>query len=152
MSDARRMQDIERLARLLDDVATIPGTRIRVGLDALLGLLPGGGDVLSGALSGWILIAGARLGAPPAVLARMGTNVLIDTIVGAVPVLGDLFDIAFRANRRNVQLLRRYMETPAPVHRSSRAVVAVMLLILLAALIGAAFVAYLIVRWVIGLF
>ena len=152
MDDRRRMEDVERLARLLDDVVTIPGTRIRLGVDALLGLVPGGGDVLSGALSGWILIVAARLGAPPAVIARMGGNVLLDTIAGAVPVLGDLFDIAFRANRRNVELLRSYMATPGPVHRSSRAVVVVVLLILLAALIGAALVAILIVRWVIGLF
>ena len=152
MDDRRKMEDVERLARLLDDVVAIPGTRIRLGVDALLGLLPAGGDVLSGALSGWILIAAARLGAPPSVIARMGGNVLLDTIVGAVPVLGDLFDIAFRANRRNVNLLRSYVETPGPVHRSSRAVVAVVLLVLLAALIGAAVVAVLIVRWVVGLF
>ena len=152
MNDTSRMRDVERLARLLDDVATIPGTRIRVGLDSLLGLLPAGGDVSGGALSAWILVAAARRGAPPSVIARMGGNVLIDTIAGAVPVLGDLFDVAFRANRRNVDLLRRYVETPGAVHRSSRAVVAVVLLLLLAALIGAGFVAVMIVRWVIGLF
>jgi len=152
MDDKARMADVERLARLLDDIATIPGTRIRVGLDSLFGLLPAGGDVLGGALSAWIIVAAARLGAPPAVIARMGGNVLLDTVVGAVPVLGDLFDIAFRANRRNVNLLRSYVETPGPVHRSSRGVVAAVLLVLLAALSGAALVAVLIVRWVVGLF
>jgi hypothetical protein len=149
--DQIRMQEVDRLARLLDDVATIPGTRIRVGLDSLLGLLPAGGDVIGGALSAWIIIAAARLGAPPAVIARMGGNVLLDTVAGAVPVLGDLFDIAWRANRRNVELLRRYLDSPGPVHRSSRTVVAVVLLVLLAALVGAAVVAVLIVRWIVGL-
>ena len=152
MDEAGRMRDVERLARLLDDVATIPGTRIRVGLDSLLGLLPAGGDVVGGALSAWIIIAAARLGAPPAVLARMGGTVLIDTAAGAVPVLGDLFDVAFRANRRNVNLLRSYVETPGPVHKGSRTVVAIVLLVLLAAFIGAALVAILIVRWLVGLF
>ena len=152
MDDKARMADVERLARLLDDVATIPGTRIRIGLDSLFGLLPAGVDVLGGALSAWIIVAAARLGAPPAVIARMGGNVLLDTLVGAVPVLGDLFDIAFRANRRNVSLLRGYMETPGPVHRASRGMVAAVLLVLVAALIGAAVVAVLIVRWIVGLF
>ena len=152
MDDRTRMVDVDRLARLLDDVVTVPGTRIRLGLDALLGLVPAGGDVIGGALSAWIIIVAARLGAPPAVIARMGGNVLIDTAAGAVPVLGDLFDIAWRANRRNVELLRRYVETPGPVHRSSRAVVGAVLLALLAALIGAALLAFLIVRWIVGLF
>ena len=152
MDDVNRMREVERIARVLDDVATIPGTRIRIGLDSLLGLLPAGGDIVGGALSAWIIIAAARMGAPPAVLARMGGNVLLDTAVGTVPVLGDLFDIAFRANRRNVDLMRSYVERPGEVHRGSRAMVAAVLLVLLAALVGAAFVSILIVRWVIGLF
>ena len=151
MDDRTRARDVERLARLLDDVVTIPGTRIRVGLDALLGLLPGGGDVIGGALSAWIIVAAARLGAPPAVIARMGANVLLDTVVGAVPVLGDIFDIAWRANRRNVDLLGRYLDAPGPVHRSSRTVVVAVLLVLLAALIGALVVAVVLVRWLVGL-
>ena len=85
MDDRDRTRDIERLAYLLDDVVTIPGTRIRVGLDAVLGLLPGGGDLIGGALSAWIIVAAVRLGAPPAVVARMGANVLLDTLVGTVP-------------------------------------------------------------------
>lgn len=148
--DRERARDIERLARLLDDVVAIPGTRIRIGLDSILGLLPGGGDLIGGALSSWILLAAVRLGAPPAVVARMGLNVLVDVVVGTVPVLGDLFDIAWRANRRNVQLLERYMAAPAPVHRSSRLTVAAVLLILLAAMIGAAFVTITLVRWLIA--
>ncbi|HUF13507.1 MAG TPA: DUF4112 domain-containing protein [Longimicrobiales bacterium] len=152
MDDRTRARDVERLARLLDDVVTIPGTRIRVGLDPLLGLLPGGGDLIGGALSAWIIVAAARLGAPPAVIARMGANVLVDTAVGAVPVLGDIFDIVWRANRRNVDLLGSYLDSPGPVHRSSRAVVGAVLLVLLAALVGALFIGVVLVRWLIGLF
>lgn len=151
MSEAH-IRDIERLARLLDEAVTIPGTRIRLGLDALLGLVPGGGDLIGGALSGWIILGAVRLGAPPAVVARMGANVLLDTVVGAVPVLGDIFDVAWRANRRNVDLLRDYIAAPAPVHRRSRAVLAIVLLVLLAALVGAAVVTVFLVRWFVGLF
>ena len=151
MDDRDRARDIERLAYLLDDVVPIPGTRIRVGLDAVLGLLPGGGDLIGGALSAWIIVAAVRLGAPPAVVARMGANVLLDTLVGTVPVLGDLFDVAWRANRRNVDLLHDYMETPASVHARSRIVLAAVLLVLLAALVGAAFVTVMILRWLVGL-
>lgn len=152
MDDRNRTRDVERLARVLDDLVQIPGTRIRVGLDALLGLLPAGGDLIGGALSAWIIVAAVRLGAPPAVVARMGANVLLDTVVGAVPVLGDLFDVAWRANRRNVDLLGRYIDAPGPIHRSSRGVVAVVLIVLLAALIGAAFVTVWLVRSIVGLF
>lgn len=152
MNEQARVRDLERLARLLDDIVPIPGTRIRLGLDALIGLLPGGGDLVGGALSAWIIMGAVRLGAPPAVVARMGANVVLDTVVGAVPVLGDIFDVAWRANRRNVELLRAYMEAPAPVHSRSRLVLAIVLLILLAALIGAAFVTVLLVRWFVGLF
>ena len=152
MDERTRARDVERLARLLDDVVAIPGTRIRVGLDSILGLLPGGGDLIGGALSAWIIVAAARLGAPPAVIARMGANVLADAAIGAVPVLGDIFDIVFRANRRNVELLGRYLDTPEPVHRSSRLVVLAVLLVLIAALIGALFVGVILVRWLISLF
>lgn len=152
MDDTARRRDIERLARMLDDIVTIPGTRIRVGLDSVLGLLPGGGDLIGGALSAWIIVAAARLGAPPAVIMRMGANVLADTVVGTVPVLGDIFDIAWRANRRNVDLLGSYLDEPGPVHKSSRLVVAVVLLVLLAALVGALFLGVMLVRLLIGLF
>ena len=147
-----RMRDIERLAHLLDDLVPIPGTKIRVGLDSILGLLPGGGDLVGGALSAWILVAAVRLGAPPAVVARMGANVLLDTAVGVVPVLGDVFDVAWRANRRNVDLLGRYAAAPQEVHRSSRGVLAIVLVVLLAALIGATFVTIWLVRLLVGLF
>lgn len=150
MNEQPRRRDIERLARLLDDVVPIPGTRIRVGLDSILGLLPGGGDLLGGALSAWIILAAVRLGAPPAVVARMGANVLVDTVVGAVPVLGDIFDVAWRANRRNVDLLGSYLDAPGPVHRRSRVVLAIVLLVLLAALICAAALTVLVVRWALG--
>lgn len=143
---------LRRLAWLLDDAFRVPGTDRRFGIDPLLGLLPVGGDVAGAALSGWIVITAARLGAPPSVLVRMGGNLLLDAIVGAVPVLGDLFDAGWKANRRNVDMMRAYIEQPAPVHRHSRALVAGILILLVAAVIGAAVVAWHVLRWFVALF
>jgi Domain of unknown function (DUF4112) len=102
-------RNLERLAWLMDRAFHIPGTRIRLGLDALLGLLPVGGDVLTGLVqAGIILVALRHYKVPKVVAARMAANVLLDTAVGAIPLLGDLFDIGFKANTRNVQLLEAY--------------------------------------------
>lgn len=99
----------ERLAVLLDSAVGIPGTRWRVGLDALIGLIPGIGDAIGLILGAWFLVEGARVGAPSALLLRMAGNIGLDALVGAVPVLGDVFDIAFKANRRNARLLGEHL-------------------------------------------
>jgi Domain of unknown function (DUF4112) len=102
-------RNLERLAWLMDRAFHIPGTRIRVGLDALLGLFPVGGDVLTGLVqAGLVLVALRHYKVPRIVAARMAANVLIDIAVGSIPLLGDLFDIGFKANTRNVQLLESY--------------------------------------------
>jgi Domain of unknown function (DUF4112) len=119
---ARAPASIDRLrdlARLLDEAIRIPGTNIRIGLDALLGLIPGGGDVAGGLFSGLIMLQAARAGAPASVLARMLGNVLVDVAIGTVPLLGDLFDVAWRANTRNVRLLDAWRERPAATSRAS---------------------------------
>jgi hypothetical protein len=141
-----------RVAWLLDDVIRIPGTKLRIGIDPLLGLLPVGGDVAGGVLSGYIILAAARAGAPSAILLRMGVNVLIDAVVGTVPLLGDLFDAGWKANRRNALLLQQYVDKPAPVKRSSRAVVVLVLLVLALVLIGATALSIMLLRWLIGQF
>jgi hypothetical protein len=102
-------RNLERLAWLMDRAFRIPGTRIRIGLDALLGLLPVGGDVLTGLVqAGIILVVLRHYKVPKVVAARMVANVLLDTAVGAIPLLGDLFDIGFKANTRNIRLLEAY--------------------------------------------
>lgn len=115
-----RAERARRLARLLDAAVRIPGTDIRLGLDALLGLLPVGGDVAGAILSAWIVLSAARLGAPPSVLLRMIANLAFDALVGVVPVVGDLADVGWRANLRNVRLLERHLEAPGAVARGSR--------------------------------
>lgn len=107
------------LARVLDEAVRIPGTNIRIGLDALLGLLPVGGDVAGGLFSGLIILQAARSGAPTPVLGRMLGNVVIDVVLGTIPLIGDVFDVAWRANTRNVRLLESWRERPASTKRAS---------------------------------
>jgi hypothetical protein len=112
------------LARLLDSAARVPGTGIRFGADAIIGLVPGLGDIGGAALAGYLVILAQRLGVPRAVVLRMLANVAVDTLAGSVPVVGDLFDVAFKSNLRNVALLERALERPATTTRTSSLVVA----------------------------
>ena len=120
---ATSIQKLDRLARVLDDAVAIPGTNVRFGLDALIGLVPGIGDVAGAAMAGYVVLAGVRLGAPTTVLLRMLLNIAIDTVVGSVPILGDLFDVGWRANVRNVALLQRHAADPGGTKAASRGVV-----------------------------
>lgn len=131
----KRLRSVRALARLLDEAVRIPGLGTRVGLDAVLGLVPGIGDALGAALSGWVIVVAARLGAPPAILARMAGNAALDALVGSVPLLGDLFDVGWRANMRNVALLERWLQRPREARAASAAIV-VALLVALAAIVA----------------
>ena len=101
---------VEALARLMDGVFTLPGTNLRLGLDAIVGLVPVAGDVVSGLISSYLIWEARRIGAPRWLVARMMANTLLDTTLGAIPLVGDAFDVMFRANMRNMALLRRHME------------------------------------------
>ncbi|HEY0758983.1 MAG TPA: DUF4112 domain-containing protein [Acidisarcina sp.] len=105
-------ENLDRLSHLLDDCFHIPGTPIRFGLDGIVGFIPGLGDVLGGIASCILLVAGWFRGVPYVTLIRMVANVAIEVAVGAVPILGNLFDIAWKANRRNYALLIRHLEQP----------------------------------------
>src|SRR5437660_9380713 len=107
--DEARLKRVRLLSRLLDEQFRIPGTRYRLGLDGLLGLIPGVGDAAGALLSAYILYEAMRLGAPSTVLLRMVANIGIDTVGGAVPVVGDIFDIAWKANKKNAALLHAYL-------------------------------------------
>ena len=106
---------LEAFAHLMDSAFVIPGINRRVGFDALIGLVPVIGDVAGMVISSFIVYEAKRLGAPRWLVARMGLNVAFDGLIGAVPVAGDLFDAAFKANRRNVRLLRRWLERSGSV-------------------------------------
>jgi hypothetical protein len=111
------------LARLLDSAAAVPGTGIRFGADAVLGLIPGLGDVAGAVLAGYLVLLAQRMGAPRSVVLRMLGNVAVDTLGGTVPLIGDLFDVAFKSNTRNLALLERAIERPATTTRTSRLLV-----------------------------
>ena len=114
----------EFLAKILDTTVKIPGTPFYIGLDPLLGLIPGIGDMIANLIGTVILILAARLRVPQIVIARMSLNLLINGTVGAVPILGDLFSIWFRSHARNAELLRRVATQPYPETQQARLYVA----------------------------
>lgn len=136
---------VRGLAHLLDNSIPLPGG-FRVGLDALIGLVPGIGDTAGAVLSAYILAQAARMGVPRAVLLRMAANVGIETVVGAIPFLGDLFDAGWKANARNVALLDTHLSHPASTERASRGFVLALLLGLALLFAGALAVAVLLFR------
>lgn len=115
-----RLDRLDDLARRLDAAFRIPGTRIRLGYDSIIGLIPGIGDAAALAPGAWIVLESHRMGAPRSVLARQVLNVGIDAVVGTIPVIGDVFDVGWKANRRNVALLRRHLERSLPPEERAR--------------------------------
>jgi hypothetical protein len=106
----QRLARLDAVARLLDIAFVLPGTKVRYGVDGIIGLIPVVGDIIATAFSLWLVREARALGAPWHITARMLGNVAVQGVVGAVPVAGDAFDVLFRANMRNVRMLRRWME------------------------------------------
>jgi hypothetical protein len=138
------------LARLLDSAARVPGTNIRFGADAVIGLIPGLGDIGGAALAGYLVILAQRLGVPRAVVLRMLANVAVDTIAGSVPVIGDLFDVAYKSNLKNVALLERALERPTATSRTSRLMVVGTILGLALLVAGGLVVTVIVIRAIAG--
>lgn len=105
---SREMKRLRALSRVLDSAIPLPGG-FRIGLDGIIGLIPGVGDAAGASLSAYVVVQAARLGASPLTLLRMMLNVLVETVIGAIPILGDIFDFAWKANNRNVALLEAQM-------------------------------------------
>lgn len=103
------IQRLRKFTRLLDSAIAVPGKKWRVGLDPILGLIPGAGDFIGTALSAYIVIEAARLGVPRDTLGKMVSNILLESVVGAIPVLGDWFDFAWKANTKNMELLETHL-------------------------------------------
>lgn len=141
-------QHLQRLSRLMDSSIRLPGG-FRIGWDAIIGLIPGFGDLAGAGISAYIVLGAARLGAPKGVIVRMLANVAIESVVGAIPLVGDLFDMTFKANMRNMRLLDGHLSQPVRTRRQSKgwlllwAAVLVLLFVLLAwlviAVLGAVF-------------
>jgi len=133
----------------LDAGIRVPGTNLRFGLDPILGLIPGVGDAAGAVLAGWILVEAIRLGASRATLIRIVGNLALDAVVGAVPVLGDIFDFAWKANLRNVALLERHLAAPERAERADRSFVFIVLFSMLAMAVGLLVLGILLTRWVV---
>ncbi len=106
----KNLQKIRKIAKLLDTAIGIPGTKIRFGLDPILGLIPGGGDLISAGISAYMIYLATRFGLERAEVFKMIKNVAIETVVGSVPLAGDLFDAYFKANMRNLEILEKHIE------------------------------------------
>ena len=139
---------VSRFAYWLDAGIRIPGTSVRFGLDPILGLIPGAGDAAGAVLAGWILIEAVRLGASRATVLRIAGNVALDAGLGAVPLLGDIFDFAWKANLRNVALLERHLAVPERAQRADRSFVVLVLFGVLAMALGLLVLGILLTRWV----
>jgi hypothetical protein len=143
---------LRRFAFLMDEAFVLPGTRVRVGFDAILGLIPGIGDVIGAALSSWIIAGALRHRVPPLVIARMVFNVAVDLIFGAVPLAGDVFDFLYEENMMNMRLLEKHRDRRRPPRSPSQIALVlgaiVAFLVLLAIGIAAALIA--LVLWLIA--
>lgn len=111
---------LRKFSRLLDNAIGIPGTKFRIGLDPILGIIPGAGDFLGTVLSAYIVIEAARLGLPKETLAKMVSNIVLESAVGTLPVIGDLFDVVWKANIRNFELVEAHLNIPQEVEKKNR--------------------------------
>lgn len=139
----QRIERVQGLTKLLDSCFYIPGTSLRFGLDPLLSLIPFVGDTTSAALSGYIMVIALQLGAPLSVIGRMVLNIVVDMVVGFIPLLGDLADFGLKANTRNMRLLEDYLQNPRSIHRSSKAIILMVSIMTFTVIIVGFIVAYL---------
>lgn len=138
---------LNQLAWLLDSSIPLPGVNFRIGVDALIGLIPGIGDLIGVALSSYIVREAARAGLPRTILARMVFNVAVEGVVGLVPFAGDVFDAGWKANQRNVGLLNTYLDNPRHAVKASRAFTFAMSALLVALLVVLGAGTFMLVRW-----
>src|SRR5919202_1817328 len=141
---------LRRLSYLLDDVIRIPGTPYRIGIDPLLDLLPIGGDFLGTAFSVYIVLEAARLGIPRAALVQMVLNILVDTVIGTVPVLGTVVDATWKANGKNIALLEDHLDIPQPGKKADWLFIALLLGGLVLAVVVMATISVMLLRWLWG--
>ncbi|NES67392.1 MAG: DUF4112 domain-containing protein [Okeania sp. SIO2D1] len=111
-SQAAKVKQLRKLSDLLDNAIRVPGTSLGVGLDPIIGLIPGGGDILAGLISVYIVFSAATMGLPKETLTRMAANIVFDSLAGTVPIFGDLFDVAWKANSKNMDILEAHLESP----------------------------------------
>ncbi|MGB3671545.1 MAG: DUF4112 domain-containing protein [Phormidesmis sp.] len=146
-----RLRRLQQVSHVLDNAIPIPGSKIRIGIDPILGLLPGAGDTLTGLMSVYIVFEAARMGVPAATLGRMGLNILFDLLTGTVPVLGDLLDVTWKANSQNVALLEKHVAKPAPSRAADKVIAIAIICILIALGVGIAALSLWVFTQILGL-
>lgn len=144
-SRAARLERLRQLSFLLDSAIRVPGTRFRFGLDPLLGLIPGGGDALGLIFSAFIVFEAARMGASKSTLSTMASNIVLETLVGTIPGLGDLFDATWKSNVKNIQLLEQHLHLPQPARNRWFAILIILGLIIV--VLASAYLSWQAVQW-----
>lgn len=150
--EGTRLDRLRTVARVMDTAIGVPGTRFRIGLDPLIGLVPGVGDTVGAAVSAWTIVEAARLGAPKPLLLRMAANVGVEMLVGTIPLLGDLFDAGWKANTRNLRLLELQVDRPVAARRAGTGFVIGLVVVLALLLAGLVWLGILAGRWLASLF
>lgn len=150
-NEADAKAEVRKIAEYLDSKFTLP-FGWKIGWDGILGLIPGIGDVLTTAFSFYIIYKAALIGCPPSVILRMGLNVLIDNVLDAIPLIGNIFDFMWKSNIKNVQLMDRFLAEPHQTTLSSRAVVLVTLLFVCAVFIACIIFTFYLATWLLGFF
>jgi hypothetical protein len=148
----KRVQRVRQLAKLLDEAILIPGTNKRIGLDPIIGLIPGGGDTVTMLMSAYIVVEAALLGLPAITLLQMVGNIVIDALAGTVPVVGDLFDVVSKANMRNLKLLDAHLAEPEFRAKSDKLLVIFIVVLLAIVIVSFGLVAALLFSLVLKLF
>ena len=147
----QKLKSLEKLAWLLDSSIKIPGTNRTIGLDGIIGLVPGIGDVFAGLLSGYIIIKALLMGLPIFVIGQMVVNMIIEGVVGVIPFFGDIFDFIFKSNRRNVKLMQRYLEDPKETAERSASSVIGFLVVLFFVFLMTIWLIFKVLGWAVSL-
>ena len=151
-SQAASLRRLRRISHLLDNAIPIPGTKHRIGLDPILGLIPGGGDLLGSVFAGYVVFKSAQMGVPQETLLKMAANIVFDTVAGTVPVAGDLFDVAWKANVKNIELLDAHLGSPEQGKKADWLFVAALLLGLILIVGSVIFLSVMIFGWLFRVF
>ena len=141
-----KLKHLEKISRLMDSKFTVPGTKFKFGVDPVLGLIPGVGDALTFGVSSYLIYHMYRYGASNKLVVLMMLNVIVDTVIGSIPVLGGIFDFFYKANDRNVRLMKQYYEEGR--HRGSgKWIIIVAVILFLAIFAGVIYLIYLLLSW-----
>mgnify|MGYP003406541042 CR=1 FL=1 len=141
-----KLTRLRRVSKILDNAIAIPGTKISFGLDPILGLIPGGGDTITGGIAAYIVVEAARMGVPREILGKMVSNIVIDSFAGTVPVVGDLFDLGWKANVKNLELLEKHLDITKS-SKGDRLFIFGLIVVLALIILGFATITFFTVTW-----